>query len=106
MRAATSSGLQDTVAAAIRRLGAREVARRLEISLESTLRLASGETVRRVTELHARANLKALAKTTRRATHDGDGDSSGVNPPRDTPDRPSLNRAPERPRRQQREGAR
>ncbi len=56
----TKGELQDTVAQAIRRMGAREVAQRLDISLESTLRLASGELVRRVTERLATANLAAL----------------------------------------------
>lgn len=50
------------MAAAIRRLGAREVAQRLDINLESTLRLASGEPVRRATERLARANLSALRR--------------------------------------------
>ncbi len=56
------SELQATVAAAVVRLGAREVAERLGLGIESTLRLASGQTVRRCTEQVARANLSALKK--------------------------------------------
>jgi hypothetical protein len=63
--------LQKVVANAIAKVGAREVARRLDISFESALRLASGEPIRRATERLARANLSALGSLHPRRVQQG-----------------------------------